>query len=295
MSLADDFLSGVTGKTFDYAGIFLPPGYLWANGQAVSRATYARLLSVICLSVTGNTTSGNATIASVTVDLTAMDHSPVGWPLSGPGIPAGATVLSVTSNSITMSANATITATAATVILAPYGVGDGSTTFNVPDARGRVIAGRDDMGKSAASRMTSAGGGVGTRLGISAGTETFTLTATHLPVHNHGVNDAGHTHVITDPGHVHTLTDPGHNHQSQVNNYPLSNQGTGTSTPYNGAGAATGGSANIAATTGITMAAKVTGITANAITTGITTQNAGSGNALAVMQPTIVMHKIIKT
>lgn len=34
-----------------------------------------------------------------------------------------------------------------------YGAGDGSTTFNVPDLRGRVVAGKDDMGGSAASRL----------------------------------------------------------------------------------------------------------------------------------------------
>lgn len=35
-----------------------------------------------------------------------------------------------------------------------YGVGDGSTTFNLPDLRGREISGKDDMGGAAASRTT---------------------------------------------------------------------------------------------------------------------------------------------
>lgn len=35
-----------------------------------------------------------------------------------------------------------------------YGAGDGSTTFNLPDLRGRVLAGKDDMGGTAAGRMT---------------------------------------------------------------------------------------------------------------------------------------------
>lgn len=34
-----------------------------------------------------------------------------------------------------------------------YGVGDGSTTFNLPDLRGRVVAGKDDMGGNAAGRL----------------------------------------------------------------------------------------------------------------------------------------------
>lgn len=32
------------------------------------------------------------------------------------------------------------------VIGTTYGAGDGSTTFNLPDARGRVTSGKDDMG-----------------------------------------------------------------------------------------------------------------------------------------------------
>ncbi|TFV66458.1 tail fiber protein [Bradyrhizobium frederickii] len=36
-----------------------------------------------------------------------------------------------------------------------YGSGDGSTTFNVPDLRGRVTAGKDDMGGSSSFRLTS--------------------------------------------------------------------------------------------------------------------------------------------
>ena len=42
-----------------------------------------------------------------------------------------------------------------TAIGTTYGTGDGSTTFNLPDLRGRVVAGLDNMGGSAASRLTS--------------------------------------------------------------------------------------------------------------------------------------------
>jgi len=45
-----------------------------------------------------------------------------------------------------------------TAIGTTYGVGDGTTTFNLPDLRGRTIAGQDDMGGSAASRLTGDNG-----------------------------------------------------------------------------------------------------------------------------------------
>lgn len=72
-------------------------------------------------------------------------------------------------------------------IATTFGVGDGSTTFNLPDLRGRVIAGKDNMGGSAASRLTSGGSGItGTTLGAVGGAETHTLTSGQLASHSHG-------------------------------------------------------------------------------------------------------------
>ena len=63
-----------------------------------------------------------------------------------------------------------------------YGVGDGSTTFALPDLRGRIPGGKDNMGCSAASRLTTAGSGVdGVTLGASGGAQTHTLTNAQLP------------------------------------------------------------------------------------------------------------------
>ncbi len=68
------------------------------------------------------------------------------------------------------------------VISTTYGVGDGSTTFNIPDRRGRVSAGQDDMGGTSANRLTGLSGGVdGDVLGASGGAETHVITNAHLP------------------------------------------------------------------------------------------------------------------
>ena len=75
-----------------------------------------------------------------------------------------------------------------TAISTAFGVGDGSTTFNVPDLRGRVAAGKDNMGGTAASRLTTGGSGVdGATLGASGGAQTHTLTSAQIPSHTHSL------------------------------------------------------------------------------------------------------------
>jgi len=69
------------------------------------------------------------------------------------------------------------------IIGTAYGSGDGSTTFNVPDMRGRVPAGKDNMGGSSANRLiTNVAGG---SLGATGGAESHTLTTAQLPAHHH--------------------------------------------------------------------------------------------------------------
>lgn len=68
------------------------------------------------------------------------------------------------------------------VVSTVYGTGDGSTTFNVPDMRGRIPLGQDDMGGSSANRVVAAAADT---LGSSGGAETHTLTEAELAAHNH--------------------------------------------------------------------------------------------------------------
>jgi microcystin-dependent protein len=66
-----------------------------------------------------------------------------------------------------------------------YGAGDGVTTFNIPDIRGRITPCADNMGGTAAGRITNSGTGNsginGAALGTAGGEQTQTLLATNLP------------------------------------------------------------------------------------------------------------------
>jgi len=69
-----------------------------------------------------------------------------------------------------------------TAVGTSYGVGDGATTFNVPDIRGRVPLGKDDMGGVSANNVTDA---AADSIGGTLGAETHTLTIAEMPAHTH--------------------------------------------------------------------------------------------------------------
>lgn len=77
-----------------------------------------------------------------------------------------------------------------------YGSGDGSTTFHLPDFRGRVPVGKDDMGGTASGRVTSGVSGIdGAVLGATGGSQNSTGTIG-------GSQSISHTHAIS---HTHTF------------------------------------------------------------------------------------------
>lgn len=65
-----------------------------------------------------------------------------------------------------------------------HGAGNGSTTFNVPDYRGRILCGFDNMGGSSANRMTNAQADT---VAGAQGAETHTLSSGEMPAHTHNV------------------------------------------------------------------------------------------------------------
>jgi microcystin-dependent protein len=91
-----------------------------------------------------------------------------------------------------------------------FGAGDGSTTFNLPDMRGRVAAGKDDMGGAAANRLTNSGTGNpgvnGSTLGGVGGIDRLSLTQAQMPSHIHSAYNQGNGNITNSGGTTYTTT-----------------------------------------------------------------------------------------
>lgn len=179
-----------------------------------------------------------------------------------------------------------------------YGTGDGSTTFNLPDLRGRVAAGKDNMGGTPANRLTAAGAGItGTALGATGGNQTHTLTTAQMPAHGHTATDTGHGHSVYDPGHAHGVYDPGHSHQIDgwnLSGFDPSGGGYSVGADAPNSGASGAGQVAKSTTTGIGVYAAATGISIYNGTANISIGSQGGGGAHNITQPTIVLNHIIK-
>jgi microcystin-dependent protein len=185
----------------------------------------------------------------------------------------------------------------------PWGQGNGSSTFNVPDLRGRVSVGAG-QGANLAYRS----------VGSYGGEETHTLSVYEMPVHNHLFTDPGHAHSVYDPGHTHSIYDPTHQHQQQYyqmqdpNRTTLNYYGYAQAAAWNGSNGPfalamiqTGPTTNnpnaveytALAGTGISIYTSAARVSIYASDTGLSIQNAGSGGAHNNMQPFAVLNKII--
>ena len=104
----------------------------------------------------------------------------------------------------TLTSGTTYTALRTAYINASFPFGqDGSGNPKIPDMRGRVPAGKDNMGGTAASRLTSALSGIdGVTLGSAGGAQVHTLLEAQIPSHSHSgsTSSAGeHAHSYTGP------------------------------------------------------------------------------------------------
>jgi microcystin-dependent protein len=150
-----------------------------------------------------------------------------------------------------------------TAIGTTYGAADG-THFNLPDLRGRVPAGKDDMGGSSANRLTNADDGLnGDTLGATGGGETQTLVTGNLPAY-------------TPAG-------------------AITGSATGSvNIPYNGGIGFTAGGGVVAYQRSNPNANDAASVSINISSVGFTgIAQGGTSTAFGVVQPTIILNYII--
>jgi microcystin-dependent protein len=78
-----------------------------------------------------------------------------------------------------------------------FGVGDGSTTFGIPDSRGRVAANQDGSANRLVTGLT--GGVDGDTVGAVGGEDRHVQTSAELFQHTHTIAQTPHSHTQTIP------------------------------------------------------------------------------------------------
>lgn len=217
------------GAEFPFAGISAPQYYFMELGQNVSRTGFPELFNVVAPVIQATITSGSNT---ATVG-TRPDGLP---PTTGFGamtveaggiLPVGTTITSLTNTTVTFSANAIASGTSFRIF--PFGNGNGTSTYTLPDSRGRVDAGLDPQNGTGRLNGAANGGSYANILGWGAGEQAHVITWNEMAQHQHSA-------YIYDPSHTHPFTAG-----FQAGTAPFSgglpgcvNQGSNTGAAYTG-------------------------------------------------------------
>lgn len=180
--------------------------------------------------------------------------------------------------------------------------GEAATDFRLPDFRGRIPVGLDNMGGSDAGRLSSAN-----TLGTTGGAESHTIGTGNLPSHTHGYTPSGSVSIssvtgsvsVSDPGHGHSVNDPSHSHGDAFtgnigNNGGAAGNFAGSDYDYRTSYDTTGISVN---GSGTGISASLSGGSGSGSFSGFgssTDGGPGSSTGINHMPPFITVHWIVK-
>lgn len=240
-AIADSFIKTSivpTGTILEWSARISPTGFLNADGSAVSRSTYATLFSVI-VPTRGEVTISIATPGVVTLSTHGLVTGDAIYLTTTGALPTGLTantlyyVVKVDANTFSLATSRT-NAFAGTKINTsgsqsgthtlyecPYGLGDGSTTFNVPNRVGKVGVGMDT------SDTTDF-----TNLGKTGGEKTHLLTSgeSGVPAHHHASTGGQY---FAEYGSGYTINAPGGSNLLGFNVNTADNSAANASSAHN--------------------------------------------------------------
>lgn len=242
------------GAIRPYAGLIEPS----AKYVLCDAASYLRSTYSACFTAISMSVTGTKTSGSAVIGgFTSAQTAKLaaGMLVEGTGIPSGSVILSNPNAGDTSITLDHNATNSTTQTVTVIPWGAADTThFNVPDLRGRVPAGSESA-LNPAARLTPTYFGAFDRMSITGGLESQTLTELQMPTHDHTINEHG-----------------GHAHGGIV----------GTASELLGFGAST------------PKTIPTTGTSNPTVTTGITIDDAGSGQAHANVQPTLIVNYLIR-
>lgn len=198
----------LAGEMKFWPGVLIPTAFYRADGTAVSRTGNPFLFAALTLSTTGTTSASSPTVTGVpsgamTVlsSITSGNGSALSIPISGPTIAPGTKVIAYNpgASTLTLSQNASGAGTNAALVIAPHGVGDGSTTFNLPNMSQRFPLGQGASGTGDVLGVT--GGAIDHTHALGTPSVTVTVPSLTVNSHAHGLSQAGGAQIgIGDTG-----------------------------------------------------------------------------------------------
>lgn len=329
---ADHLVTGngqfIPGMVIDFVGHTDPPGFVEGYGQSIAAIAAPDLFAAMVKQQPGVT----ITVASPGVVTWALHGLPVfskvrftttgalptglavntDYYINATGYTANSFRLSATPGGVDINTSGTQSGTH-TGISAAYGVANDLSTFSVPDLRGRVTAGSDIMGGTAANRLTVAESGItGGVVGASGGVQSVALATTQIPAHGHSATPGAVTVTVNSGGaHTHTLSGSTssagtHSHITDLIEYwtgfngsdgsraclqPTHQAGTIGVTNYG----TTSDGAHTHTLSGSAASGGAHTHTASGTIAAFTTGNAGGGLSHSNVQPTLIVRKLVFT
>jgi hypothetical protein len=169
----------LVGTIKPWAGMTAPNQYAFTYGQELNRTTFATLYTAITSTQAVFCNSGSPILNGLSDTTNFWIGMQVEVSCSGLSF---TTIIGKTATTVTMAVNANVTTNVSATFF-PWGGGNHTTTFNLPDFRGLIPVGNNNMGGVASANLTTTyyGPAGPDSIGGIGGAQSKTLSLANLP------------------------------------------------------------------------------------------------------------------